>query len=84
MKKKIWFFIILVIVCLGLLTAIILTEVFNVPGVSSICGLILGFLLPYVVNKGIELKLNKQQWKIWKYSKVFTPVKSFTALILKR
>lgn len=65
MKKKICFFIILGIACLGLLASLILTEVFSVPGVSSICGLILGFLLPCLVNKGIELKLNKQQWKLY-------------------
>lgn len=64
MKKKICITIIFGVGCLGLLAAIIITEIFNVPGVASICGLVLGFLLPYESNKIVELYLYKQQWKL--------------------
>lgn len=65
MRKKICFVIILAVLCLCLLAAIIITEIYSIPGVSSICGLFLGIVLPFTFNKCVELSLNKQQWKLY-------------------
>ena len=67
MKKKSLFVVVLAVLCIGLLATIIITEIYNIPGVSSICGLILGILVPYEFNKCFELLLSKQQWKLFEH-----------------
>ena len=67
MKKKSLFVVVLGVLCIDLLATIIITETYNIPGVSSICGLILGILVPYEFNKCFELLLSKQQWKLFEH-----------------